>query len=120
MLVAGIPGDLSLAYIGAMFDSRQAGGALDYGDYHTARLDSLFAAIRHARSAADARSAWWSLQDELARELPVAWIYHSRGLQGISARLRNVRMDLRGELTTIADWEVAATPAKPTRSVASR
>jgi peptide/nickel transport system substrate-binding protein len=112
LLVAGIPGDLSLAYVGAMFDSRQAGGALDYADYHTKRLDTLFAAVRDARSAAAARTAWLALQDELGRELPVAWIYHSRGVQGISARLRNVRMDLRGELTSVSDWEVAA-PASP-------
>ena len=30
--------------------------------------------------------------------MPVAWIYHSRGVQGLSARLRNVVMDLRGEM----------------------
>jgi peptide/nickel transport system substrate-binding protein len=111
MLVAGIPGDLSLAYVGAMFDSRQAGGALDYADYHTARLDSLFAAVREARSPEQVRAAWLTLQDELARELPVAWIYHSRGIQGLSARLQNVRMDLRGELATIARWQVVAPPA---------
>lgn len=112
MLVAGIPGDLSLAYVGAMFDSRQAGGALDYANFHTPRLDSLFAGVRDARSADATRAAWLAVQEELAREVPVAWIYHSRGLQGLSARLRNVRMDLRGELTTVADWEVSA-PAEP-------
>ena len=112
LLVAGIPGDLSLAYLGAMFDSRQAGGALDYAGFHTPRLDSLFAATRQAPSPAAERAAWVALQDELARDLPVAWIYHSRGLQGLSARLRHVRMDLRGELTTVAQWEVAAPPAR--------
>lgn len=112
LLVAGIPGDLSLAYIGAMFDSRQSGGALDYAGFHTARLDSLFAATRQARSPAAQREAWIAVQEELARDLPVAWIYHSRGLQGMSARLRHVRMDLRGELTTVADWEVTAPPAE--------
>jgi ABC-type transport system substrate-binding protein len=110
MLVAGIPGDLSLAYVGAMFDSRQAGGALDYADFHTPRLDSLFAATRAASSPAAERLAWLALQDELARDLPVAWIYHSRGLQGISARLQNVRMDLRGELATVVRWQITAPP----------
>ena len=33
--------------------------------------------------------------------MPVAWIYHSRGFQGISARLKNVVMDLRGEMATL-------------------
>ncbi|HEY2377711.1 MAG TPA: peptide ABC transporter substrate-binding protein [Gemmatimonadaceae bacterium] len=111
MLVAGIPGDLSLSYVGAMFDSRQAGGALDYAGYHTRMLDSLFAAVRDARSPTDARAAWLSIQIQLARDVPVAWIYHSRGIQGISARLHDVRMDLRGELATIASWSIG-TPAR--------
>jgi peptide/nickel transport system substrate-binding protein len=121
MLVAGIPGDLSLAHIGAMFDSRQAGGALDYAGYHSPRLDALFTAVRDAHSPTELRAAWLALQDELAKELPVAWIYHSRGIQGISARLRDVRMDLRGELTNIAEWQVAAPPARGDKSqVAAR
>jgi peptide/nickel transport system substrate-binding protein len=121
LLVAGIPGDLSLAYVRAMFDSRQSGGALDYAGYHTATLDSLFALIRASRSPEAAHDAWIALQTELARELPVSWIYHSRGLQGLSARLRNVRMDLRGELTTVADWEVVASPNAATKGgLASR
>jgi peptide/nickel transport system substrate-binding protein len=110
ILITGIPGDLSLAHLDAMFDSRQAGGALDYAGFHTAALDSLFAHVHRAQSVAEARNSWVAVQLELARESPVVWIYHSRGLQGVSARLRNVRMDLRGEMPTIATWEVAGPP----------
>jgi peptide/nickel transport system substrate-binding protein len=106
VLQTGIPGDLSLAYLAAMYDSRQAGGALDYGGYHTPRLDALFAGLRAARDSADVRRGWLAIQAELQRESPAAWIYHSRGLVGMSSRVRNVRMDLRGELATIAQWEV--------------
>ena len=112
LLVAGIPGDLSLSYVGAMFDSRQAGGALDYASYHTPSLDSLFARTRDAHTADATRDAWLALQRLLARDLPVAWIYHSRGVQGISARLLDVRMDLRGELATVASWRIAARDAR--------
>ena len=42
VLVAGVPGDVALAFLGAMFESRQAGGALDYSGFHEPRLDSLF------------------------------------------------------------------------------
>ncbi len=109
LLYTGIPGDLSLAYLSAMFDSRQAGGALDYAGYHTPRLDSLFA---HARSAGagESRDAWHAVQRELGEQLPAAWIYHARGVQGIAARLQNVEMDLRGELATVARWQLATTP----------
>jgi peptide/nickel transport system substrate-binding protein len=107
VLQTGIPGDLSLAYLAAMYDSRQAGSALDYGGYHTAKLDSLFAAVRSARDTADVHRTWLAIQRELEREAPAAWIYHSRGLVGMSARIRNVRMDLRGELATVSQWEMA-------------
>jgi peptide/nickel transport system substrate-binding protein len=102
-LITGVPGDLSLAYLSAMYDSRLAGGALDYGGYHTARLDSLLARARDA-PAPDARAAWADVQRELARESPAVWLYHVRGVQGLSRRLSGVRMDLRGELVTLARW----------------
>jgi peptide/nickel transport system substrate-binding protein len=106
VLYTGIPGDLSLAYLSAMFDSRQRGGALDYAGHHTRRLDALFARIRASASLEETRGAWHAVQAELLRDMPAAWIYHARGVQGVSTRLRNVHMDLRGELATIADWEL--------------
>lgn len=106
-LFTGIAGDLSLAYLSAMYDSHLAGGALDYGGYHTARLDSLLARARKAPGGAAAREAWLAVQHELAHALPAVWVYHSRGVQGLSRRLRGVRMDLRGELVTLHDWSTA-------------
>jgi peptide/nickel transport system substrate-binding protein len=115
-----VPGDLSLSYVGAMFDGHQAGGALDYANYHTPSLDSLFARTRAARSPEETKEDWLALQEQLLRDVPVAWIYHSRGLQGISARLQDVRMDLRGELATVASWRIGGSPAtlKPPKSLA--
>ena len=34
-LITGIPGDVSLAFLSAMFESKQSGGALDYSAFHT-------------------------------------------------------------------------------------
>jgi peptide/nickel transport system substrate-binding protein len=36
--------------------------------------------------------------------LPVAFLYHARGVQGMNRRVQGVRMDLRGELPTITHW----------------
>src|SRR5690606_18669694 len=79
-LVTGIPGDPSLAYLAAMFDSGMAGGALDYGAFHTPRLDALLRAARTAPDAATARESWHAVQLELAAELPVVWLFHSSGV----------------------------------------
>ncbi|HEX5436430.1 MAG TPA: peptide ABC transporter substrate-binding protein [Gemmatimonadaceae bacterium] len=109
-LLTGIPGDLSLAYLSSMYDSRLAGGALDYGGYHTPHLDSLLARAREAPSDSAARAAWGAVQQALLAQMPAAWIYHSRGVQGIARRLRGVRMDMRGELVSVARWYTDTAP----------
>jgi peptide/nickel transport system substrate-binding protein len=109
-LVTGIPGDLSLAHLAGMFDGVQKGGALDYAGFHEPRLDSAFAAARAASDDAHARDAWRAIQRELDHQLPVAWLYHARGVQGMRRRLHGVRMDLRGELATLAAWTVDDAP----------
>ena len=108
LLITGIPGDLSLAHLASMYESRFANGALDYGGFHDAAVDSAFARVRAATNADEAREAWLRVQRRLANEVPAAWLYHSRGVQGLSARLRGVTMDLRGEMTTLARWHVGS------------
>lgn len=108
-LVTGIPGDLSLAHLAGMFDGLQKGGALDYSGYHDVALDSAFAAVRAAPDDSAERAAWIEIQRDLDRALPVAWLYHARGVQGMRRRLHGVHMDLRGELATLAAWRIGDT-----------
>ena len=107
LLLTGIPGDVSLSYVGALFESRQAGGSLDYSGFRSKELDAQLAIARSASTRDDARRAWLDVQQILEREMPVAWIYHARGVQGVTSRLHNVRMDLRGEMPTIAQWTLS-------------
>jgi peptide/nickel transport system substrate-binding protein len=109
-IITGVPGDASLAFLAAMFETSQAGGALDYAAFHARPLDTLFVATRRAPSEDARRAAWVAVQAELAAAVPVSWIYHSRGVQGVSARLANVVMDLRGEMATVARWSVTGPP----------
>lgn len=106
-LITGIPGDPALSYLVAMYASGMAGGALDYGDFHTPTLDALLAHAGTADNESDRIHAWREVQRELLRDVPVAWIFHSLGVQGLSARLNGVVMDLRGELATVTAWQVA-------------
>jgi peptide/nickel transport system substrate-binding protein len=105
-LFTGIAGDLALSHLVAMFDSRLAGGALDYAGFHTVRLDSLYGAIARATTESAVADTWAAVQRELHRTMPVTWIYHARGVQGVSRRLAGVRMDLRGEMATLASWRL--------------
>ncbi len=104
-LLTGIPGDLSLAYLSSMYASSLSGSALDYGTFHTPALDSLLRAARTADPDA-AAARWRAVQRYLDREMPAAWVYHSRGVLGVRRRLAGVTMDLRGELVSISRWHV--------------
>ena len=53
-------------------------------------------------------NVWRSVQSVLARDVPAAWVYHSRGLQGVSRRVQNVTLDLRGELESLTRWRMPA------------
>jgi peptide/nickel transport system substrate-binding protein len=117
VLVAGVPGDVSLSFLASMFESRQKGGALDYTGFHSSMLDSLFVAAREARTDSARTKAWRDVQRLLADSTPVAWIYHSRGVQGVSRRLHGVEMDLRGEMVSLVRWR---TSSAPTHAVAAR
>jgi peptide/nickel transport system substrate-binding protein len=77
--VLGTPGDLGLGYLTTLAD------------------------LTGLRAPADpARAQRW-----FRDSLPVAFLYHTRGVQGMNRRVTGVRMDLRGELPTIAAWRTA-------------
>jgi peptide/nickel transport system substrate-binding protein len=77
--VLGVTGDAGLAYLGPL------------------------AAVAGLAAPPDPAAA----QRLFADSMPVAVLYHARGLQGMNRRVRGVTMDLRGELPTVHDWWVA-------------
>lgn len=105
-LLAGVPGDLALSYVSALFASSQRGGMLDYTGFHDPALDSLLAAANDAASGEPARVAWIQVQARLDSLAPATWLYHSRGVQGVSRRVGGVTMDLRGELAGVHGWTI--------------
>jgi len=107
VLLAGIPGDLALSQINALFASSQRGGSLDYTGFHSAPLDAALAGAAAAPNDAARRDAWLHVQVLLDSLAPATWLYHSRGVQGVTRRLQGARMDLRGELVTLHDWSLA-------------
>jgi peptide/nickel transport system substrate-binding protein len=98
-LVTGIPGDLALGYLEALFHSRRLSGPLQMARYRNAEVDRAFDDGDLAR-----------VQGLVAQDVPITFLYHGRGVQGISGRLRGVAMDLRGELATLSRWHLARTP----------
>jgi peptide/nickel transport system substrate-binding protein len=107
LLLAGIPGDLSLSYVGALFSSSQRGGTFDYTGFHSAALDALLARAADAATPEQARLDWGEVQSALDTLAPATWLFHARGVQGVTRRLHGIRIDLRGELATVHDWTLS-------------
>jgi peptide/nickel transport system substrate-binding protein len=76
--IVGISGDLQLDYLRSLLDL------------------SGIAATGYGRD----------LLPVFTDSLPTAFLYHARGVQGMNRRVEGVRMDLRGELPTVARWTV--------------
>src|SRR5213596_2952005 len=76
--VLGTPGDAGLCYLTPLAD------------------------IAGMRVPADPAAAQRFFRDSL----PVAFLYHGRGVQGMNRRVQGVRMDVRGELPAVARWHV--------------
>lgn len=107
VLLAGVPGDLSLSYVNALFASAQRGGMLDYTGFHLPALDTLLRQANEAVDGEPSRLAWTRVQASLDSLAPATWLYHSRGVQGVSRRVGRVTMDLRGELAGVHGWTIA-------------
>jgi peptide/nickel transport system substrate-binding protein len=104
-LVTGIPGDLSLGHVTAMFSGEQP-GPLAYPGHRDRRLDRALQAASRATSEESRARAWREVQQRLAEGLPTTWLYHARGLQGVRNRIRSEPPDLRGELVRMNGWIV--------------
>lgn len=77
--VLGIPGDVGLGYLGPL------------------------AALSGMTAQPDPAAAVRLFADSM----PVAFLYHARGVQGMNRRVHGVHMDLRGELVTVHNWWVS-------------
>jgi peptide/nickel transport system substrate-binding protein len=96
---------LSLGHVAALYG---ADGPLAYAGYAAPDLRQAFERVRRATGEAALADAWRDVQVAIARGEPTAWLYHARGVQGVSRRIEGLRMDLRGELAGIAGWRVGA------------
>ena len=74
--VLGVPGDLGLAHLGPL-------------------------AALAGETAPEGAGA---IQRMFHDSVPVAFLYHARGLQGMNRRVTGVHMDLRGELASLHRW----------------
>src|SRR5207249_2351445 len=80
------------------FDAAVLGTAGDPGLGYLSQLADLAG----LRAPADPATAQRLFRDSL----PIAFLYHARGVQGMNRRVQGVRMDVRGELPAVTQWRV--------------
>jgi peptide/nickel transport system substrate-binding protein len=102
-LVTGMPGDLALSSVASLLGGR---GPLAYPGYDSKDVRDALTHVRDATTERALAEAWRQVQRLLARDVPVAWLYHARGVQGVNRRVQGISMDLRGELAGVARWSV--------------
>jgi peptide/nickel transport system substrate-binding protein len=105
-LVTGIPGDLSLGHVAALFGGENP-GPLAYSGYGSTEFDDAMRRVARAESAVELERAWRDAQRTLSQDLPATWLYHARGVQGVNRRIRGIDLDIRGELAGVANWWIA-------------
>ena len=105
-VVTLVPGDFSLGHVAALFGGENS-GPLAYSGYRSDEFDAALERGRKATTIIELGDAWREAQQVLSDDLPVTWLYHARGVLGANRRIRGVRMDLRGELATVADWWIS-------------
>ena len=84
-----------------------SGAVVEVTPAQTGNLQAILDAARNAAPGEAERGAWRAVQAGLDTLAPATWIYHARGLQGVSRRVHGATMDLRGELVTVHDWTLA-------------
>lgn len=98
-LVTGFTVDNTLGFLRGLCDSRRRAGPLQYAQYRSAAVDRAFDAGDLAL-----------VQRHVARDVPATFLYHGRGLQGTSTRVRDVHLDIRGELAGVQRWRLEPAP----------
>jgi ABC-type transport system substrate-binding protein len=103
----GVAGDPARSQLAALFDPAAAGGALDFGALRPANLTAAFLRLRATPDSTARAAIWREITATLDDSLPATPVFHSRGVQGLSRRLQQVTLDLRGELFSAARWTLA-------------
>lgn len=71
-------------------------------------IDRLLDTLQLVTSREEAIPLWREYQEAIIAEQPYTFIYYPDRLEGISTRLRDVEMDVRGEWLNIHEWWIPA------------
>jgi peptide/nickel transport system substrate-binding protein len=84
--------------------SRNLTKPYQYVGYANTRVDSMIDTLNVIMDRQQAAPIWREYQRLLATEAPYTVLYYPQRLAGINRRLQGVKMDVRGDLSTVGKW----------------
>lgn len=76
------------------------------GSYRNPRVDSLLVAARQEHDRAKAKPLWCAFQKLVAEDCPYVFLYNQENPAVVRQRLQNVKMDMRGYLINVENWQI--------------
>ncbi|MFQ5679195.1 MAG: ABC transporter substrate-binding protein [Gemmatimonadota bacterium] len=89
-----------------LFRSDRIDGPLAFSGTRNEALDSLLRRLPLTEDRVEARRMWREYQRLIVEEQPYTYLFFEDRLDGVAERLRNVRMDARGDWVGISSWEI--------------
>lgn len=90
----------------------QATDRFNYGRYSNAQVDSLIDLGLTLADRARAGPVWDRLQEIVAEDQPMAFLYYPETLCGVSRRVRGVRPHMLSPFNNISEWWIAPADRK--------
>ncbi len=87
-----------------LFACAQLEGAFQWAGYCNPRVDSLLNRVTQIEDRAQALPLWREYQEIMRRDQPYTFLYYDVRANAVRDRVRDVRMDIRGDLVNVKDW----------------
>ncbi len=78
-----------------------------WAGYCNPRVDEILDQVVNLTDRSQSLPLWYEYQAIIQRDQPYTFLYYDVRANGVSARLRGVEMDIRGELQSVHDWWIA-------------
>ncbi|RMF56410.1 MAG: peptide-binding protein, partial [Calditrichaeota bacterium] len=87
-----------------LWHSKAIENGYNFVSYHNPRVDSLLEAGRHTSDRHAAKAIWAEFQKIIVDDAPYTFLFIPDQLAGINKRVRDVKMDARGFLSSVSSW----------------
>jgi peptide/nickel transport system substrate-binding protein len=90
-----------------LFACSQLEGPYQWASYCNPRVDEILDQVTSMDDRSKAIPLWYEYQEIMQWEQPYTWLYYDVRPNGVRERVRDVRMDVRGNFINVQDWWIA-------------